>query len=254
MDEIRIPSASLLLVRDGRAGLEVFLQQRHPAASAFAGALVFPGGKLEPVDHNPALLRHCRGVAMLDPEERAHRLAAIRETYEESGLLLVEPTQLEAVPVAESRDAAGLAAWCRRTGARLALDRLLPFAHWITPRGQPQIFDTRFYLAPAPPGQTARHDGQEALSGCWLRPAEAIAQAERGSATLVFPTWMILLRLSGVGDTDAALALARSLTVVPVRPRIVRQEDGRLVELPPAAGYGMRVWMAADGRALRILA
>lgn len=256
-----IPSATLLLLRDGAAGLEVLLLARRREARAFAGALVFPGGKLAPGDHDPELLALCRGAAGLDGLERVHRIAAVREAFEECGLLLARAEGGDTL-VDDDRVAAltgyrrpldrgelGIAELCRHERLEPALDRLVAFAHWVTPRGRAQIFDTRFYLTAAPPGQTARHDGAEVLDSQWIGPTDAIARAERGELKLVFPTRMSLQRLARSASVAEALDRARREPVVRIQPEIEQHPEGQLVSIPPQAGYGVsRVLVLEDGR------
>jgi 8-oxo-dGTP pyrophosphatase MutT (NUDIX family) len=148
-DAIR-PAVTVLVLRDNP--LRVLMVKRHPGA--FLGSsLTFPGGVVETQDGSPDWLAHVTGAAVLDPEERARRIAACRETFEESGVLLTAP---KARPQPGAGDFLQQVSAC---GARLALGRLQPFAHWITPRGIPKRFDTRFYLCRASPNQTALCDG-----------------------------------------------------------------------------------------------
>src|SRR5215472_11930509 len=153
-----VPAATLLLVRDGPEGIEVLLTTRHAAAGFAAGAAVFPGGKLDADDH---------ASASADRAGDPFRIAAIRETFEESGILLARrglgDAMLSGAALAElvARDPSppDFAAFIERGALTLATDQLVPFAHWITPVDQPKRYDTRFFLAPAPPGQMAQHDG-----------------------------------------------------------------------------------------------
>lgn len=257
MSEAPAPSASLILLRDGAAGLEVLLLTRPAAARAFAGALVFPGGKLAVDDRDPALTGLCHGAEALDDDERAHRITAVRETFEECGLLLARAGDGQA-PIGGKlidgdrarslagyrrpldRGAIGIAEFCRVERLCLALDRLTPFARWITPPSRPPCFDTLFYLAAAAPGQQAVHDGVEVLDSLWLPPAEAVARAERGELNLVFPTWMNLLRLMDASRVAEALEQANRVPVVPICPVIEAHPGGRVMCLPEGSGYGAR--------------
>ncbi len=251
-DDAPAPSASLILLRDGVEGLEVLLLARPAAARAFAGALVFPGGKLAADDHDPALIGLCRGAEQLSDDERVHRIAAVRETFEECGLLLARAGDgddlidadralaLAAYRPALDRGTIGIAEFCRSEQLALALDGLTSFARWITPPSRPPCFDTCFYLAVAPPGQQAEHDGDEVLDSLWLTPAEALARAEEGELKLVFPTWMNLLRLAGATRVAEALDQAGRVAIVPICPVIEPHPEGRIVHLPERSGYGAR--------------
>lgn len=266
MNQSPVPSASLILLRDGLPGPEVLLLGRRPDARAFAGALVFPGGKLAAGDDDPALIGLCRGAGSLVDDERIHRIAAVRETFEECGLLLARAVDCQELidgqralalagyrPVLD-RGGIGIAEFCRSERLELALDRLIPFARWITPPSRPPCFDTRFYLARAPADQPAAHDGAEALDSLWLPPGEALERADSGELRLVFPTRMNLLRLTAAADVNMALEQARSTPVVPIRPGIEAHPEGNVMHLPPASGYGAeRVLLRRDDGRLVVL-
>lgn len=255
-----LASATVLLLREGRAGMEVFMQRRPAEISAFAGALVFPGGKVAPGDGAEALLAHCRGAAQLDGQQRVSRVAAVREAFEESGVLLAAPAG-SAEPISAERQTellsyrqpleAGLIdmlALCRAAGLELLLDRLVPFAHWITPPGAPRIFDTRFFLAPLPSGQQTHCDSGETLENCWLTPRAAITAAERGAFNILFPTRMTLLKLARYRHLDDALSRVASDPVPPVRVVVEPHPRGRIMTIPRAAGYGAeRIFVPKDG-------
>lgn len=236
-----VPAATLLLLRDGAAGLEVLMTARHADAGFAAGALVFPGGKVDAAD--AALARHVRGLERLPPEEAAFRVAALRETHEESGLLLLrrrgEEALLDAREAAElSAGGADFASLASRPEYQAAGDLLLPFGHWITPLDRPKRFDTRFYLAAFTSDQEARHDGREATESRWCRPAEAVKDGEEGRAKLVFATRLNLLRLARSGSVADALAEARAQAVVTICPEYVSTPAGPRVRIAATAGYG----------------
>lgn len=255
-----LAAATVLLLREGRDGLEVFMQRRPEEISAFGGALVFPGGKVTSADGTEELLVYCRGGGSLDPQQREARVAAVREAFEECGVLVAAPKN-SPEPVTAARQAELLAyrealetgasdmlTLCREAGLELLLDQLLPFAHWITPAGAPQIFDTRFFLAPLPPGQQMHCDSCETLENCWLTPQVAIAAAERGEFDILFPTRMTLLKLSRFRTIDAALTGVPPESVIPVRVKARPHDSGRIMNIPLAAGYGVqRIFVPADG-------
>jgi 8-oxo-dGTP pyrophosphatase MutT (NUDIX family) len=232
-----LPAATLLLLRDGSEGLEVLLIARHDAAGFAGGATVFPGGKVDTGDRNRAV------ASVGDP----FAIAAIRETFEECGILLArraaEGVMLSAAALADllgrQSSVADFGAFVDRAGLALATDALVPFAHWITPADQPKRFDTRFFLAPAPPGQMARHDGREAMEVHWLTPEGAIAAARRGEIKLVLPTRLNLLKLGRCKTVADALATARRSEIVTVQPELVQTPDGPAFHIPDAADYGV---------------
>lgn len=229
-----LPAATLLLLRDGPEGIEVLLTTRHDDAGFAAGATVFPGGKVDARDHE---------LAAGDPL----RVAAIRETFEECGILLARPAGERAMLTAAALDelvarrsgGTDFGAFVERAGLTLATDLLVPFAHWITPADQPKRFDTHFFLAPAPAGQVALHDGREATIVHWLTTEGAIAAARRGEIKLVLPTRLNLLKLGRSKSVAEALAAARRSAVVTVQPEIVNTAGGPAFQIPAAAGYGV---------------
>jgi 8-oxo-dGTP pyrophosphatase MutT (NUDIX family) len=253
------PASTVLLLRDGAEGLEVFMVVRHRQIEFASGALVFPGGRVDPGDR--AIAEALPGLG--PPEAGALRVAAVRETFEECGVLLARPRG-----AAELLDAARLArieaehraALCRgeRPFAEVlaaedllpATDRLVPFAHWITPVSRPKRFDTHFFLAAAPPDQAARHDGGESVESVWIRPAQALAETEAGLRKLVFATRMNLVRLARYASVQQAFAEAAAAPVVTVLPESVETPQGRMLRIPREAGYGGELFPALDPPAM----
>lgn len=245
------PAATVLLVRDGRAGLEVLMVTRNVASDFASGALVFPGGRVDAADGARAMLEHCRPVREIDDAALAFRVAGIRESFEEAHVLLARPKGSERLLTAAELAALEGAARAKLNrepqfgdllavgGIELATDLLVPFAHWITPAGPPKRFDTHFFLAPAPLDQLAAHDGHEAVDTIWIAPDRAIAEADAKRVTLVFATRMNLLRLARSGDVAAALAAARRDTIVTVCPEVAQTPHGTVLRIPLAAGYGV---------------
>jgi len=243
-------SATILLLRDGGSGLEVFMVERHHQIEFATGALVFPGGKVDPGDVDARLWAHCQGIGGLDEEARCLRVAAIRETFEESGVLLARRVGEEAlVPCEQRADIdqrrrddlhAGRTTMAELLEAErlvLACDRLQPFAHWITPEFMPKRFDTWFFLAEAPKGQLALHDGQESVDSLWVRPADAVAAARAGRRTIIFPTLMNLQKLGRSNSVAEALRAARQDRIVTVFPRVEKRDGEMMMVLPEDAGY-----------------
>jgi 8-oxo-dGTP pyrophosphatase MutT (NUDIX family) len=245
------PASTVLLLRDGLGGLEVLMVTRNVASDFASGALVFPGGRVDAVDAEAAMLAACRDVSGADDRAMAFRVAAVRETFEEARVLLARPKGAERLLTAPELDALASDVERRlgrapefaeivRTGEiELATDLLVPFAHWITPVGPPKRFDTHFFLAPAPAEQVAAHDGREAVETVWIAPHRAIAESEARRVTLVFATRMNLVKLGRSHATADALAAARSDTIVTVCPEIVEAPEGKLLRIPAAAGYGI---------------
>ncbi|HEX3499502.1 MAG TPA: NUDIX domain-containing protein [Stellaceae bacterium] len=245
------PAATLLLLRDGAAGLEVLMTARHEEAGFAAGALVFPGGKVDPVD--AALIGFCPDVPALDEAALVLRIAAIRETFEECGILLARGggilltgALLATLLDRHGASDAGFAALVAAAELELATDDLVPYAHWITPVDRPKRFDTHFFLAPAVHDQIAVHDGREAVDAVWMTPASVLAGADAGRIKLVFATRMNLLKLARSATVADALAAARGAPIVTVTPVIEKTTGGPFVHIPEAAGYGGARFAAAD--------
>ncbi|MEM7253970.1 MAG: NUDIX hydrolase [Pseudomonadota bacterium] len=244
-------AATILLVRDDRDGLEVFMQVRHQKIDFAAGALVFPGGAVDPDDHDPAVLAKADGLASLDARECAFRIAAVREVFEECGVLLASADDgalisAERASALYEKHAPALQAEAFRLGPlleteslRLACQNLVPFAHWITPESQPKRFDTRFYIARLPDGHRATHDGMESVESIWISPQALCEQADAGQWHVMFPTRMNIERLGRSQTVDDALTQAAATPVVAVLPKAQKTPEGRVLKIPPEAGYGV---------------
>ncbi len=247
-----VPSATILLLRDSPEGVEVFMVVRHHQIDFASGALVFPGGKLDEADADPALRALCRYEGTLDEEGLALRVGAIREAFEEVGVLLarakapgagwVLPTdipQWEEYRTAVHGGQMDMMALLQATDLVLDLDCLVPYAHWITPDMMPRRYDTHFYLARCPSNYDARHDGGESVDSVWINPARALAEAEEGKWTIIFPTRMNLLKLSRAATVEEALATARTDPIVTVKPWVEEQDGQSILRIPEEAGYGV---------------
>jgi 8-oxo-dGTP pyrophosphatase MutT (NUDIX family) len=238
------PAATLLLLRDEPV-FQVLMVRRHHEIDFASGALVFPGGKVEPEDAAfPAHLT--AGADAFPADDRAARVAALRETFEESGVLIgVDPDGAPGLPGA-AQDAAraalaqgaGFAETLEALKLRLDLARLTPFARWTPPPMVPKRYDTRFYLVAAPADQIAACDGCETVDAEWIAPSEALRLGETGERTIIFPTRMNLKRLAESGDCASALSAAAARPQVLVQPTVVVRDGRRLLTLPEEAGYG----------------
>lgn len=246
------PAATLLLARDGAAGIEVLMVRRHDASSFAAGALVFPGGVVHAEDGDPRLSARCHGLDQVPAPLAPAAVAAIRETFEECGVLLARhATGGTPIGGAEHRAlvdrhqiavAAHAEAWLDMVLAEnleLACGALVPFAHWITPASRPKRFDTHFFLAAAPTDQIATHDAREAVEAIWVEPRAAIAAADRGELRIVFATRMNMLKLAASATVADALAAARAAPIVTVVPRSEQRPEGMVLCIPVEAGYGV---------------
>lgn len=243
-------AATLVVVRDAPAGLEVLLLQRADRGDHNSGAWVFPGGLLDGADAQAR--GHCVGPddtvasALLGVASGGldHGIAAIRETFEEAGLLFADTADGRAVDLqseaghrlgdcrgALQRGETTLAELCRNVGLRLRTDRLHYIAHWLTPLGRAKRFDTRFFLAVLPPGQASAPDAVETVQQVWLPPAQALSP--QNTRRLMTPTRAVLEQLARFADTTALLAWAAGpRDVRRVLPRLATGSAGEQPVLP----------------------
>jgi 8-oxo-dGTP pyrophosphatase MutT (NUDIX family) len=241
-----LPAATVLLLRDAPA-FEVLMVQRHHQIDFASGALVFPGGKTHAADHDPAWAARVLGWNEMEPDQRPPRIAAIREAYEECGILLARHADgghfagSESAAAARTRivaapaDFIGLVA---ELDLKLDLGALTVFARWITPAMMPKRFDTWFFLAAAPPDQLAVCDGWETVDAEWIEPAEALRLAAAGERTVIFPTRMNLQLLAEAESAADAVARADARPLVTVLPVVADSPKGRVLVIPADAGYG----------------
>ncbi len=214
-------SATVLLLRDGVQGLEVFLMQRSGLSDAFGAAYVFPGGKMDSadcaaattalLDRPAAALAQQLGEPALEPQRAAGLfVAAIRELFEESGVLLAQASVRPSSPSPEHWHQ-----WLQAATPRLQASALQPWSRWITPRiaaMSKKRFDARFFLALAPSDQDARHDNHETTDSAWLTPHEALRQYDQGLIDLAPPQIMSLAHLARFASAQAVLADAAQRT------------------------------------------
>jgi 8-oxo-dGTP pyrophosphatase MutT (NUDIX family) len=247
------PAATVVVLRDGPAGPEVFMVRRHEGTPFMGGAHVFPGGRVEDSDGD-ADESWCDGIAHavqqlegLPPAQAvAYHVAAARELFEEAGVLLARHTDGRYVSLADPADqerlkqerfrvhdgGTKLRAVIEQEGLRLALDALVLFSHWVTPPIDSRQFDTRFFMARVPPDQTPAHDDTETTHSLWARPADAIAQSIKQEIMLPPPTWSTLRELEPFESVKEALAWARRRTVVRRMPKAIEQDGHRMLLLP----------------------
>jgi 8-oxo-dGTP pyrophosphatase MutT (NUDIX family) len=243
------PAATVMVVRDidGDAGpgVEVFVLRRTSGAAFAAGMFVFPGGRVDAVDGGAALEPFVHGMddteasRQLDIEQGglAFWVAAIRECFEESGLLLArrhDGTLPEPDPsdrVAVHRGELSMIELCRKHGIVLDAGALRYVAHWVTPIGEtPRRFDTRFFLAAAPHGQEGVHDDAETVDSRWVRPADALRDAEEGTMVMMPPTIANITFLDGCASVADAISKADAGGPPPrVQPKIRRDAAGHIV-------------------------
>lgn len=235
-------AATLLVLRDGDEGPEVFCVRRHAASAFMGGAVVFPGGKLDDADAAPAFEALTSGLApraelVADEPSQARALAvcACREALEEAMLLVGDPPPNdEALRAMRTSLEAGesFATLLEHAGTVLATDRLIPFARWVTPTAETRRYDARFYLARALEGQRGLHDEHETVSSVWSTPARMLAAFESGDVFLAPPTTRCLELLRDASDVDAALALAAEQSLEPICPELLPSEARIVLALP----------------------
>jgi len=244
-------AATVVLLRDTDAGMEAFLLRRVVGMAFAGGMTVFPGGGVDQRDADTAIAWTGPSAAWWaerfscdEPLARALVCAAVRETFEESGVLLAGPSADSVVsdtrPFAYARQALvnrefSLAEFLADKGLVLRADLLRPWANWVTPEEEPRRYDTKFFVAALPTGQRADGSTSEADHAEWRRPAEAIELWQAGERGLLPPTWMTLSDLSEAGSVAAAMAMPR--TIERVMPKVVR--DGNVLRpvLPGDPAY-----------------
>lgn len=251
------PASTVMLARD-RAdadGIEVFMVRRNAGAAFAAGMFVFPGGRVDDADGAPEIARYVGGIDDAAASTRlgvdrgglAYWVAAIRESFEEAGLLLARAANASATAAsADDRRAVhrgdmSMIELCRRRSLLLDAGALRYVAHWVTPVGEtPRRFDTRFFLAAAPDGQHGAHDEVETVDSRWVRPDQALASARRGELMLMPPTMANLQLIAGAESVTEALARADAAGPPPrIQPKIRRNGAGDLVgfSMPGDADY-----------------
>ena len=265
-------AATVVLLRDAPAGLEVFLVRRHGASGFMAGATVFPGGKVDEVDADAAAAgldaAQCAVRLGLDDAAaaRALHVAALRELHEESHVLLARDAQgllpnqdqvaeidarLDALRSGHRLDAADYHRTLAEASLTPALDLLVPFAHWVTPAAEPRRFDTWFFAAAVPPNQRASLDRHETTAASWSAPGAALAEHMAGGAIhLPPPTQHTLHRLGGLqGDLEQVLdALAQEGAGPRIEPYHFATDDGPVIALPDDPAHPEHLaWLARHG-------
>jgi len=216
--------------------------KRHHQIDFAAGALVFPGGKSHGGDEDPRWRDMATGWDAVGEDGAALRIAAIREAYEEAGVLLARRPDGEfyageaavEVRAAVAEDRVSFMEVIADLGLKLDLAALTIFARWITPRMMPKRFDTWFYAAHAPGAQQAICDGHEAVDAEWIAPGQALDLAAAGARKVIFPTRMNLQLLAESQNPADAIARARQRPLVTVEPWV----EGQGLRIQPEAGYG----------------
>jgi 8-oxo-dGTP pyrophosphatase MutT (NUDIX family) len=243
--------------RDASAGVEILMLRRTAAMKFAPGAYVFPGGSVDPADYNADIGWHGPsagefGTRLGVSAEAARALvcAAVRETFEEVGVLLAgapgggplavpSGPSWEADRMAVASGTLPLAELLNRRGLVLRADLLVPWARWITPDGEPRRFDARFFAAALPAGQEAVGHEAEADHVAWLRPADAIESAKAGAISLLPPTATTLNDFAAAVAAGAGLAgiLGQRRVIEPVQPRLVLEDGAAWLVIPDGVEY-----------------
>lgn len=241
-------AATLVLLRDASTadGLEIFMVRRNQKTAFGPGDYVFPGGAVDDADADPQLYARSTGLsdrqasARLGVQENGLSawVAAIRECFEEAGVLFAAPAQGGRVNDEDGLKAQRTALHARKTvlsqlcldyDLSLAVDQLVYYSHWITPLGPPRRYSTRFFAAQLPAGESARHDGVETVAGEWLTPADALARHKQGVFPMILPTVSQLRFFSRFQNCAQALAAVANIKDVPtVAPHLARDSSGKL--------------------------
>lgn len=240
-----VPAATMLLLRD-EPEFQVLMVKRHHQIDFASGALVFPGGKPSAGDEAREWADYCKGWSTFDDTQRTLRIAAIREAYEEAGILLADHrdgSPLEDTCDLESRKAVERGERefldvVRQADLCLRLDRLTDFARWITPAFMKKRFDTHFFVVRAPERQIAACDGYETVDAEWLSPSTALEMGVNGERTIIFPTRLNLQLLAEAASAEECVAQAASRDVVTVLPEVIQRDGKQVLTIPEDAGYG----------------
>lgn len=232
-DSQSIPAATVIVMREGAGAPELLMVERAKAMAFAGGALVFPGGRVDPGDR--LLAETLEG----EPEEKAARIAAVRETLEEAGVAVGLDVAPDAILDLRERLYAGapVGATLEAAGATLRLDALVPFARWLPEGVRHRVFDTRFYLARAPHDAEPIVDGNENVRVFWASARAILDAADAGRATIIFPTRRNLERLAMFGSFADAVADARAHPVRTITPWIETRDGTEHLCIPVDAGY-----------------
>ena len=245
-----IPASTVLIIRDGESGLEVFMVVRHHEIDFAAGALVFPGGKVDQSDYDKELNQYLCEEESSDRDNIHFKIAAIRECFEEANVLFAKNkngreiiTADELFKLKQWRDAfvnesTSMYEFASLENLLFSIDSLIPFSHWITPENVPKRFDTHFYIAVAPKEHKGQHDGNESIDSIWINPQQALDDCLSGKRNIIFPTRLNLEQLNQSKTVAEAINNAKNSNIVTVTPLIEKLDEGIFITIPKEAGYG----------------
>lgn len=255
-------AATVILIRPSKSGdWEIFLARRHQKQAFMAGAYVFPGGQLEETDNDPQLENYIKTADVFDPcrllqdsslpREKAlgFFIAAIRETFEEAGILLGGKTTGKYVSFHDEKvlkrfndyrrelnsSQITLEEIARKENIFLFPDTLIPYSHWITPEFEKKRFNTRFFLAKLPPGQTPLADAMELTESLWVTPQKALEMHRQKEIILMPPTLKTIEELSAFRNIDELFSAAKTKIIYPILPQLT----GNSLKLPHDPEYSI---------------
>jgi 8-oxo-dGTP pyrophosphatase MutT (NUDIX family) len=242
-------AATIVLCRDIGPQMETFMVVRHHQIDFASGAAVFPGGKLEASDRESRILDRCSTASDENTDLLPFKAAAIREAYEESGILLAREgatnrwvaadrlAQLDTNRQALNAGELNWAAFLEQENLTLACDHLHHFAHWITPAMMPKRFDTHFFVASAPEDHLGMHDGSEAVDSVWIPPQQLLDEEQEGKWTVIFPTRLNVMLLTQSPTFENLQDATTARDIVTVEPWFEQKDDDTFLCIPPEAGY-----------------
>ena len=267
MEEVKPRKASTVIVlRPSSDGFEIFMVQRNRRTGFMPNAWVFPGGRVDEEDAAPSLPTK-GGVGAISAMElevqdgRAFLVAALRETFEETGIWLGQGELTEGVRDRMMSGACSFESALRESQAIMELDRLHPWSWWVTPKIEPRRYDTRFFLAITDGSSLGRHDERESVNSDWLRPSVALKRAAEGDFPLAPPTWWTLKELATLGSLDAVKGVLAERIHRPIQPVLSANEAGEwmlklpghpehpdppIMGLPVAVRFEQGRWWATD--------
>jgi 8-oxo-dGTP pyrophosphatase MutT (NUDIX family) len=255
-------AATVILIRPSKSGdWEIFLARRHQNQTFMAGAYVFPGGQLEETDEDPQLENHIKTADVFDPcrllqdsslpgeKARGFFIAAIRETFEEAGILLGGKSPGNFVLFHDEKvlerfndyrhqlnaSQTTLAGIAQKEEISFFPDALIPYAHWITPEFEKKRFSARFFLAKLPLGQTPVADAMELTESLWVTPQKALEMHRRKEIILMPPTFKTIEELSAFRDIDDLFSAAKTKIIYPILPQL----QGNILKLPHDPEYSI---------------
>lgn len=242
------PAATVILLRDAPAGLEVYLLRRQRTMAFAAGMTVFPGGRVDATDSSvadswsgPSPAWFAARLGCDEATASAYVAAAVRETFEESGVLLAGPSGTAIVGdttgddwendrVALENRGLGFSEFLHRRRLVLRADLLGPWAHWITPEFEPKRYDTAFFVAALPAGQLTRDVTSESDQVTWIRPGDAVAAVDAGETLMLPPTYLCCRDLAQYDDVAGVLAGAGDREIRTIMPTVRIDGDQAYLE------------------------